>query len=123
MIKRSFVLSDEFDNGERMKLNFGHTFGHIIELEENLLHGEAVVDGMLCAIDYAIELKILDEGVKDKVLNLYKELGLEYKERSYKDYLEKTKYDKKNIAKTINFILIDKIGNAIIHPVKEGELS
>ena len=122
MIKRQFVLSDEFDNGERMKLNFGHTFGHIIELEENLLHGEAVIDGMLCAIDYAIDLKLIDESVKIKVLKLYKDLGLEYKERSYKTYLVKTKYDKKNIAKTINFILIDKIGNAIIHPVKEDEL-
>lgn len=122
MIKRSFVLNDEFDKGERMKLNFGHTFGHIIELEENLLHGEAVIDGMLCAIDYAIDLNILDKNVKTKVLNLYTELGLEYKGRSYRDYLDKTKYDKKNIAKTINFILIDKIGNALIHPVKEGDL-
>lgn len=122
MIKRSFVLNDEFDNGERMKLNFGHTFGHIIELEENLLHGEAVIDGMLCAIDYAIDLNLLDTNIKSKVLNLYNELELEYKERSYSDYLIKTKYDKKNIAKTINFILIDKIGNAIIHPVREGEL-
>ena len=67
-------------------------------------------------------VSILDKNVKTKVLNLYTELGLEYKGRSYRDYLDKTKYDKKNIAKTINFILIDKIGNALIHPVKEGDL-
>ena len=122
MIKRQFVLADEFDKNERMKLNFGHTFGHIIELEDNLLHGEAVIDGMLCAIDYAISLGILSEDVKDKVLQLYNTLELKYENRDYHDYLEKTKFDKKNIAKVINFILITEIGNAIIHPVKEEKL-
>jgi 3-dehydroquinate synthase len=122
MIKRHFVLADEFDKNERMKLNFGHTFGHIIELEEKLLHGEAVIEGMLCAIDYAIELKMIDSTVRTKVLQLYNLLELNYEERNYRDYLEKTRFDKKNIAKVVNFILIDKIGNAIIHPVKEEDL-
>ena len=79
MIKRSFVLNDEFDKGERMKLNFGHTFGHIIELEENLLHGEAVIDGILCAIDFAIEKNILEKEVKEEVISLYKTLELSFK--------------------------------------------
>ena len=122
MIKRKFVLEDEFDKNERMKLNFGHTFGHIIELEENLLHGEAVLDGMLCAIDYAIDLKLLDNDIKEKVISLYENLDLNYSMRDYKKYLSSVKFDKKNIAKTVNFILIDKIGNSIIYPVKEEEL-
>ena len=122
MIKRKFVLADEFDNNERMKLNFGHTFGHIIELEENLLHGEAVVDGMLCAIDFAIDLQLIDNSIKDKVLSLYQKLGLNYTQRDYQKYLPSVKFDKKNIAKTINFILIDKIGNSIIYPVEEDKL-
>ena len=122
MIKRKFVLEDEFDKNERMKLNFGHTFGHIIELEENLLHGEAVLDGMLCAIDYAIDLNLLDNGIKEKVISLYENLDLNYSMRDYKKYLSSVKFDKKNIAKTINFILIDKIGNSLIYPVKEEEL-
>ena len=122
MIKRKFVLADEFDNNERMKLNFGHTFGHIIELEENLLHGEAVVDGMLCAIDFAIDLDLIDRNIKDIVLSLYQKLGLHYTQRDYKKYLPSVKFDKKNIAKMVNFILIDKIGNALIYPVKEDEL-
>ena len=95
---------------------------HIIELEENLLHGEAVLDGMLCAIDYAIDLKLLDNDIKEKVISLYENLDLNYSMRDYKKYLSSVKFDKKNIAKTVNFILIDKIGNSIIYPVKEEEL-
>ena len=122
MIKRSHVLNDEFDKGERMKLNFGHTFGHIIELEENLLHGEAVIDGMLCALNYAIDLGLAEASTRGALLDLYRTLDLKYIERDYKSYLPKVKFDKKNIAQVINFILIDKIGHAIIHPVGEEKL-
>ncbi len=123
LVKKQFVLKDEFDKNERMKLNFGHTFGHIIELKYNKLHGEAVLDGMLCAIDYAIDLNILSSDVKNKVLNLYKKLNLNYIEYDYREFLPMFKFDKKNIASTINVILIDEVAHAIIHPVKESELS
>lgn len=122
MIKRQHVLADEFDNNERMKLNFGHTFGHIIELKKEKLHGEAVVDGILCAINYAIDLKILDKSVKDRVLTLYEKLQLNYKEYDYHEFLDEVKYDKKNIASIINLILIDEIGHSLIHSIKEDEL-
>lgn len=122
MIKRSFVLNDEFDKGERMKLNFGHTFGHIIELLYHKLHGEAVIDGMLCAVNFAIDCGVLDKEVKDRLLHLYKELELEYTEYDYKTFYSDIKFDKKNIAKTISLILINEIGNAILYPVREDEL-
>jgi 3-dehydroquinate synthase len=122
LIKKEHVLKDEFDKNERMKLNFGHTFGHIIELKYNRLHGEAVLDGILCAIDYAIDLNILDKKVKDEVVSLYKNLELDYKEYDYHEFLPDFKYDKKNIAKTINLILIDEIGHCLIYPVGESEL-
>lgn len=123
LIKRDHVLKDEFDNGERMKLNFGHTFGHIIELEKNKLHGFAVLDGMICAIDYAIDKKILSQDVKDKVLELYKSLEIDYEKIDYKTLLSSVKFDKKNIAQTINLILINEIGSAIIYPVKESDFA
>lgn len=122
LIKREFVLADEFDKNERMKLNFGHTFGHVIELKYNKLHGEAVLDGILCALNYAIDLGILNVEVKNKVLGLYHKLELNFTEYDYQEFLSEFKFDKKNIAKTINLILIDKIAHAIIYPVKESEL-
>ena len=122
MIKRAHVIGDEFDNGVRMKLNFGHTFGHIIELKNNCLHGEAVIDGMLCAVDYSIDLGFVNSNVKEELIGLYKTLELEYHEYDYHEFLSDVKYDKKNIAETINFILLEEIGNAIIYKVRLGEL-
>ncbi len=53
-IKRDIVSRDEFDNGERAKLNFGHTLAHAIEKESgfSVTHGAAVAMGMvaICAI-------------------------------------------------------------------------
>lgn len=122
LIKRHHVINDEYDNDIRMKLNFGHTFGHIIELKTGSLHGEAVIDGMLCAIDYAIDKGLLTQCVKEEVLKLYNELELEYHVYDYHEFLSDVKYDKKNIAKTVNLILITEIGNSIIYPVRQEEL-
>jgi 3-dehydroquinate synthase len=50
--KAAIVARDETEQGERMLLNFGHSFGHAIETEQGyggLLHGEAVAVGMLLA--------------------------------------------------------------------------
>lgn len=50
-IKRDVVQEDEFDNGKRGLLNFGHTFGHAIEKLSNftISHGSAVAKGMVIA--------------------------------------------------------------------------
>ncbi len=54
-IKRDVVQQDEFDNGLRGLLNFGHTFGHAIEKLSNFTvsHGSAVAKGMLIAAKIA----------------------------------------------------------------------
>ncbi len=54
-IKRDVVEHDEFDNGERMILNFGHTLGHAIEAYyhyETYTHGSAVAAGMCLMTKY-----------------------------------------------------------------------
>ena len=54
-IKRDVVQKDEFDNGVRGLLNFGHTFGHAIEKLSNFAvsHGAAVAKGMFIAAKMA----------------------------------------------------------------------
>ena len=49
--KKKFIEIDEFDKGERIKLNFAHTFGHAIEVVTNyeIPHGTAVAIGMIMA--------------------------------------------------------------------------
>ncbi|MDE6584603.1 MAG: 3-dehydroquinate synthase [Anaeroplasmataceae bacterium] len=122
IVKQAVVEKDVYDRKERMLLNFGHTFGHAIELKLSLKHGEAVALGMLMAIRFGIDLKITEEKCYDavkEILSLY-ELPLE--EMNYKDYLKDVIHDKKNLAGTIHFILINTIGQAILYPVEESKL-
>ena len=56
VLKASIVNRDEKEEGERMKLNFGHTFGHAIEKISGLPHGEAVSIGMVFLARYAFNL-------------------------------------------------------------------
>jgi 3-dehydroquinate synthase len=53
--KKYFIEIDEFDQGERQNLNFGHSFGHALEAATgySVPHGIAVLIGMLSAIHYA----------------------------------------------------------------------
>lgn len=48
-----------------MFLNFGHTFGHIVELDGHLRHGEAVANGMLMAIQMGIDLGLTNPSCYD----------------------------------------------------------
>lgn len=47
-VKNQIVEKDFKDHNVRHVLNYGHTFGHALELSnENILHGEAIINGML----------------------------------------------------------------------------
>ena len=52
--KKKIIEKDEFDKNERLKLNFGHTFGHAIESSSNfkISHGIAVGLGIIFAIKF-----------------------------------------------------------------------
>ena len=121
-VKKRVVEVDPFDQGMRMLLNFGHTFGHSIELKMNLKHGEAVAVGMLMAIKFGIDLGLTDSLIYNKVKEVLDLYELPSYEVNYKEYLSETMYDKKNLAGTINFVLVNKIGEAFIHKVKEDDL-
>ncbi|MHB1700954.1 MAG: 3-dehydroquinate synthase [Acidobacteriaceae bacterium] len=54
--KKWFIEIDEFDQKERLLLNFGHTFGHAIEAGTGfgVSHGVAVGIGMMVAVEVAL---------------------------------------------------------------------
>ena len=121
-VKKKVVELDEFDTGERMSLNFGHTFGHIIELKYGYKHGEAVAIGMLMALKMGIDLGVTPAEcypIIKKILELYNLPTVEY---DYKEYLKETFYDKKNIGGTINFIFLSELGKYMIYKVTEEEI-
>lgn len=59
--KQWFIEVDEFDQKERLLLNFGHTFGHALEAatEFRITHGVAVGIGMIVAEEYAKQQALL----------------------------------------------------------------
>jgi len=61
--KKKFIEEDEFDNGIRLLLNFGHTFGHALESasEYKISHGVAVGLGMFSAYKQSVLLGLIEE--------------------------------------------------------------
>ena len=61
-IKADIVGQDEREAGRRAVLNYGHTFGHALEVESNfaLAHGESVAIGMMFAAHVAHALGRID---------------------------------------------------------------
>ena len=111
-IKRQVVENDEFDKGERMILNFGHTIGHALEGWHNYkdyAHGAGVAAGM-CIITDRLAPQ-LSERLK-KCCEAYKlPTGTDIPMSELLPFCSK---DKKNEAKNINYIICNEIGRGEI---------
>ncbi len=70
--KKRFIEIDEFDQKERLLLNYGHTFGHALEssLDFGLSHGIAVGIGMCVAVEFSRQQSLLKEEGVSRSLNL-----------------------------------------------------
>lgn len=121
-VKKRVVELDEFDLKERMTLNFGHTFGHAIELKYGYKHGEAVAIGMLMAINMGVDLGVTDKSCYNDILKVLKLYNLPIEHYDYKEYLKDILFDKKNIAGTINFIFLTELGKCVIYKLTEEEI-
>jgi 3-dehydroquinate synthase len=114
-IKSEIVSCDETENGLRAVLNFGHTVGHALESllgQGVLLHGEAVALGMIIETKIALNRGLIDRETHDRILTLIKSItpvtihrGIDVESLIYL-----MKFDKKNTAGNITFILPQKIG-------------
>ena len=117
-IKGEVVSQDVNENELRMILNFGHTVGHAIEAYfdyKKLLHGEAIVYGMQCALYLSNKMDNLNGSDYNKAvdaLSLFAlpSLAIEDENR----LIDFVKRDKKFKESQIRFVLISQIGNATI---------
>lgn len=116
--KRFIVERDPQESGERALLNFGHTLGHAIEklMDFRLLHGECVSIGMVAAsyISYKrgnITLEAFEE-IKTSLQAFQLPISIPKLDKA--QVLAVTKNDKKMDAGKIKFILLEKVGTAII---------
>ena len=119
-IKRDVVENDEFDTGERMILNFGHTLGHSVESDynyETYTHGSAVAIGMKEMTD-----RTCSDEVKTKLTDCIKAYRLPTGCDAPMEKLVKLcGGDKKRTGGDINFIVCEKIGEAEIRKLTVAE--
>jgi 3-dehydroquinate synthase len=112
LLKTKVVQGDEFERGERVLLNFGHTLGHALEKQYNLLHGEAVAIGMAFAAKLSEQLVSFKQA--PKLISLLKQYNLPVAaDYNKKKVFELLVSDKKRDKDSINFILLEKIGKAV----------
>ena len=131
IIKRNVVAEDPFESGLRKTLNFGHTLGHAIESyflsspnKATLLHGEAIIIGMILASYISTELvgfpKETTDSIKKLFLSYYDKVTIE--KNDYPAIIELLKYDKKNNHGNINFVLLESIGTCKIDCLVDNKL-
>jgi 3-dehydroquinate synthase len=118
-IKAEIVAADERESGDRALLNFGHTFGHAIETGLGYgewLHGEAVAAGMVQAARLSERLGTIDGADVLRLRRLLERAGLpvEAPRLGAERYLALMGRDKKVVAGSMRFVLLDGIGAARI---------
>lgn len=119
-IKSAFVTNDEFDRGERQKLNFGHTFGHAIEKASNftISHGHAVGIGMIFEAKLGEYLHLSDDRISSRIVTLLRKYSIFTRfEYNAKELIQFMRSDKKNDSNKITFIIPRKYGNCTIEKV------
>lgn len=124
--KAGVVEEDEKEQGLRAALNYGHTFGHVIENEtkyETYLHGESVAIGIVMANELACEVGLMSRAEAERVkalLGRY-DLPLTYPISDVERFYQTFFLDKKSADSAITFILPRGIGAVeITDAIEEG---
>ncbi len=117
--KARVVEADEKEQGLRAALNYGHTFGHVIENEtryETYLHGESVAIGMIMANNLACELGLMSKDEMLRVRAVLERYGLplSYEIMDVEKFYQAFFLDKKSADSAITFILPRSIGGVEI---------
>jgi 3-dehydroquinate synthase len=122
-IKAKVVEADEREKGERKKLNFGHTFAHALEHMTGMLHGEAVAIGMILAASLSVKLGFLAQAESSRIAAVINRFGLpDSSNADLRLVLKAMKKDKKKEGDYMHLILLNKIGNALIHKIPFEQL-
>ena len=120
-IKSAVVEKDEFEKGDRRLLNFGHTLGHAIENLYELPHGHAISIGMVAACMISEELTGFRD--TDRVIAVLKKYGLPtLASFDPKEVMNLLRMDKKRVKDEMNYILLNKIGQAVVRSIPVAQL-
>ena len=129
--KMELVSQDEFDqNGKRIILNFGHTFGHAMEAASgfSIGHGHAVIGGMLLEADFALEMGLTTKEVQKGLQELIGHLGFSVHGKDYlpggrAELSEFVASDKKSTRHTVKLPIPQSIGIPKVCEVETSSIS
>jgi 3-dehydroquinate synthase len=121
--KSMVVSEDEKEAGLRRILNFGHTFGHAIELQSGKKHGFAVASGMELAVEFSYEKGLVTSDEKERIKELLKHFNLLEQHNISDTEMERLiLHDKKKEGSSIHFVFTEGIGKASVRKVSVADL-
>lgn len=129
--KKNFIEVDEFDQNERVKLNFAHTFGHAIEVATQYMipHGTAVAIGMIMADCVSEKRGLLEKTIvkrAEKVLLQVIDIDINLLDVSTETFIDAMRKDKKQTSSSLTAVLLADYGEApdirVVHDLKEEEV-
>ena len=135
-VKAGVVSRDQFEGGERRKLNLGHTFAHAIETiarrrHDDITHGEAVAMGMVIAAELSSRYakvneewaEVCDFGLyqsfEDDFLSVGLPINCPYR---IEDMAEIMRKDKKAESGKVHFVLPAAVGDVRIVDLSVDEV-
>lgn len=124
-LKRDVVQQDEFDVGQRQKLNLGHTVGHGIEAVSNfkISHGMAVAAGMAIIARAAAAAGLCEKETAKEIQQVLLSFSLPiHTDFTVEEIIASALSDKKRAGNNINLIIPRDIGDCIILPTPVDQL-
>lgn len=124
-IKADVVENDEFDTGERMILNFGHTIAHGVEIlsEFEVSHGYAVGIGMSMIAKIGEKLGCTKIGTTKEIDDILAKFNVSSEcKYSPSDLKEIALKDKKRSSQTITLVMLKEIGECFLKEVSVDDL-
>ncbi len=126
-VKAGIVSRDQFENGERRKLNLGHTFAHAIEslshkYHNDIDHGHAVALGMVYAARLAERLELAEPGLVAAIeRDLDESLLLIINPYPLERMAGAMRKDKKAADGKVHFVLPRSIGDVTVQDLTVDE--
>ena len=122
-IKAAVVSEDEKESGLRRVLNFGHTYGHAIEMYKSFRHGYAVASGMELASGFSLSRGLISSADYNRIITLLKSFKLLRRHDIPEDQLNQLiMRDKKKSGNDVYFVFIEGIGKAIVEKIPVAEV-
>ncbi len=119
-LKNKILEIDPLDQGLRLKMNYGHSFGHALEAASNfgIPHGLAVTIGLDISNYIALKTNKLDKEEFETLHNtIFKNLkNTDFVEFNFNDFIVALKKDKKNTSYHYNFIIPISFGEVELTP-------